>query len=146
MEAKFGNVKLPGEDDNHCCWFIPIRTGVVIIGIFMILHALQMVSFAVDFVTVAPIYGILYAIATLPILVGGYLFIQYFMDREATDGKKGTVTACYLVILSYAIVLVIQVATCVVGDGSFNTLVASIVNSVCAVIWNYYMACVCRRL
>ena len=47
----------------------------MLIGFFLVLNAVQMVMFALDFLTIAPIYGILYAAAVLPIVVGAYFFI-----------------------------------------------------------------------
>ena len=68
------------------------------------------------------------------------------MDRESSDGKKGTATACYLVILSQVIVLIIQVVMLLLGDSSIDVLVSGIVTAVLTAIWNYYLACVCKRL
>ena len=32
-------ITLPGEKSDMCCWCIPIKCGVIIIGIFIILQA-----------------------------------------------------------------------------------------------------------
>ena len=34
-------IQLPGEEPDKCCWVLPIKVGVIVIGVLIILMALQ---------------------------------------------------------------------------------------------------------
>ena len=103
LDSKVKTFHLCGEAEDKCCWFIPIPIGVMIVGIFLILYAISIVLSAIGFLGLGStflIWAILYFVTCVPIIIGAYFFIRYFMDRENAERKAGTTKACLCVIIT----------------------------------------------
>ena len=121
MDNKVKIIKCPGEADDKCCWCFPIKIGVMIIGIFMILYAISMVVTLFDWLGLGGgwvIWGILYAICAIPIIVGAVFYIRYFMDMENADRKAGTTKACLCVIVSAFLAVIVAILVFIIQEGA----------------------------
>ena len=93
-------MKLPGESDEQCCFCIPIKIGVTVIGIVMIISAVQGILAGLHWLSLDFIFGVLMICAFLPVLLGAWWFIAYFRDMENADTRGNLVKACMMVIFS----------------------------------------------
>ena len=46
-------IKLPGESEDKCCWCVPIKVGVIIIGVFMILYGVNCILTCLKMITLS---------------------------------------------------------------------------------------------
>ena len=95
-------LSLPGEADDKCCWCVPIKIGVILIGISMILSAVSMVHNCVVFIGLGGtnfIYGVLMGVAAAPLVLGAWFYIKFFM-ADSADTRGGLAKACMMVILA----------------------------------------------
>ena len=110
MKLKDEGIQLPGEKKDKCCYFIPVKVGVMVIGVIMILYAISLFLDCIDWLRqkgARKTYGVMFIVAAAPILVGGVFFGMWFAKMGDGDRKKKTTTACLLVILSAIISLII---------------------------------------
>ena len=140
-------LKLPGETDDKCCWCIPIKPGVIIIGIVMILWALQLVITFIDWIDTDGllIYAILYLCCIAPICLGAFFFVKYFMKMDDKDTKAKLEKACMLVILSAVIAFLIALIMVILGDNTFGNAISQLLTSIVISVIYFYYAGVCKR-
>ena len=103
MSTEDKGIKLPGEGDDKCCFCVPIRPGLYIIGALMVCWAVNALTHCFNNLGMGHdnlIYGFLYGAAAAPIVIGAYLFIRFFMAPDDSERREGLVKACMLVILS----------------------------------------------
>ena len=88
MPIKVPGIKLYGEGDDMCCWYIPIQWGVIIIGVYMWMYAIQLILGCVDFFGLGGgyfVWGILMGVTAIPIGFGSWWYIKFF---KAMDDKE----------------------------------------------------------
>ena len=109
-------LKLPGEEnDNTCCWVVPLNIGVIVIGILIVIWGFECAR-GILAIPDSERYGnnnlwvILSLVAAVPVLVAAGFYIKYFTDMENEDNKAGTVKACQLIILSALVRMLISIA------------------------------------
>ena len=144
---KVPGIKLPGEAEDKCCWCIPIKPGVIIIGVLMILWALSALLTFIDWIGVDGylIYAILYLLCIAPIVLGAFFFVKYFMKMDDKERKEKLEKSCMLVILSSIIAFIISLLMVILGDNTFGNVISQLITSlIVAVIYLYY-AGVCKR-
>ena len=80
----------PGEAEDKCCWCIPIKIGVILIGISMILLAASMVLLSLLFIGTEGlfIYGVLMGVAAAPLVLGAWFFLKFCM-ADSADTRAG---------------------------------------------------------
>ena len=93
-------ITLPGETEENCCWFIPIKAGIYIIGIFMCLWAVNLILQCVNNINDYFMWGVLYGAAAAPIILGAYFYVRFFQMPDDKERRLGLQKACMLVILS----------------------------------------------
>ena len=148
-ESVSGGIKLPGEADDKCCFCVPIRPGLYLIGILMVVwagnaifHCFQNLGWGGDYL----IYGILYGAAAAPIILGAYFFIRFFMKPEESSAREGTVKACMLVILSSIAVGFIALVQWMLLPGfGFGNFVATCASAGVVALCFFYYAGVAKR-
>ena len=141
--------KLPGEGDDKCCWCLPIKVGVYLIGIFMVLGGVMGVLAGLTILGLASsyfIWGVLYLVAIAPIVMGAIFFIKFFRNPDDADARLAASKACMLCILSNvimaAIVVLMMVLTDMYAAGGFvNGIMSPAINS----LFYFYYAGVCKR-
>ena len=145
-------ITLPGEAKDKCCWFVPLKPGIYIIGVFMCLwafNAIRLALFAFDMMSVSGqwfIYGVGYAVSAAPIILGAWFFIKFFRNPDEKEARDGLSKACMMVILSSVILCGVAVVQFLLltGFGFGNFLGAVISAAITAMVYFYY-AGVCRR-
>jgi len=73
-------ISLPGEKDDKCCWCVPIKIGIYLIGTLMIIYGLICALQCIKGIGTGStfIYGVLYGVSAAPIVMGGLYFIKFF--------------------------------------------------------------------
>ena len=81
-------ISLPGEAEDKCCWCIPIKIGVLLIGIGVILSAVSNVLAGLTLLGAYFIYGVLFLAAQAPLLMSAFYYIKYFQNdnKETREG------------------------------------------------------------
>ena len=95
-------LSLPGEAEDKCCWCIPLKIGVILVGIGMIASAVSIVIAGLGLLGTGAtfIFGVLEIAAVAPMVLGSYFYIRWFMSMEDNDRKQGLFKACLLCVLS----------------------------------------------
>ena len=139
--------KWPGEADDKCCWCFPIHIGVHLIGIGFVLSAVQYVSWALTLLSVSGglIYGILFGVAAVPLVLAAFLYISFLRDRDNSEKRAGMVNGNYLALLAQVIGVVVYVVEMVTGYATFAVVMNSIINVAINAIFFLYNAGVCER-
>ena len=138
-------MKLPGEAPDKCCWCFPIKCGMITIGIFYVLNAIEMVFNVLDWFRWGPsaiIWAILYAICIVPLVIGSVFFIKWFMKMGDADAKAGVAKACFLMVVSQVLSVIVAVLAAVIYDGytfgaAISVLISAVINSL---LYLYYAA------
>ena len=146
MSASKAGITLPGEADDKCCFCIPIKPGVIIIGIFIILWAVEMILGAVNWLGIASltIFGIIQLCAVVPMLLAAWYYISWFRADSAAT-RVGLSRACMLVILSSLISLGIQVIMLVLAKNTFSGLISNFISAAIVCVVYFYYAGVTKR-
>ena len=96
-EKLMGQVNVD-EDPTKCCFVVPIEIGVIIMGISIILSAVQLVLGVLQYLAVDFIFAVVLGVLGVPLCIAAFYFGMYFKDREDKDGRanlpKGCVYAC----------------------------------------------------
>ena len=139
-------ISLPGEAEDKCCWFVPIKIGVYIIGAMMCLWAVRLILQCLDNIGANFIWGVLYGVAAAPIILGAYFYIRFFMDQDDKDRRLGLQKACMLVILSamFSAGLAL-VQFFIVAGFPFGYFLEVCISSACLAIVYFYYAGVAKR-
>ena len=140
-------LSLPGEADDKCCWFVPIKIGVIIIGICMILSATSMVFNAFTWITSGGaffIYGVLMGAAAAPLVLGAWFYIKFFM-ADSADTRAGLTKACMLVILAQTCAFGVVVVMTIIGPYTIGTAFSYLISMGITVIIFFYYAGVAKR-
>ena len=118
-------ISLPGEAEDKCCWCIPIKIGVILIGIGIVLLAVSGVLNGLGVMGLGGalfLYGVLLIAAQAPLLLSASYFISYFRG-DTKETREGLQKACMLAILtSFAIAAVYLVAV-ILGPFSFGVVI-----------------------
>ena len=142
-------IKLPGEAEDKCCFCVPIRPGLYLIGLLMVFWAFNAVYHC--FVNLGAggdylIYGAMYGFAAAPIIIGAYFFIKFFMKPEESETREGIVKACMLVILSsIAVVFIALVEWLLLPVFKFGDFLSTVVSAAFVALFFFYYAGVARR-
>ena len=83
-----------------CCFCIPLRYGIVIIGIYLIFDAFQSLGQAESMKSIAPLVFIFFMLSLFPAVIAIYIYIKYFMQEDCFDNRKHLSLACGLMIAS----------------------------------------------
>ena len=88
------------EDSDKCCLCIPIKTGVTLIGIFILINALRVIyamywGIFNGVVVYASVLGVLAA----PVVYSGYLFFKWFR-KDCQDTRADLPKACVFIVFS----------------------------------------------
>ena len=144
-------IALPGEAEDKCCWCIPIKIGIYIIGVCMCLWAVNLILVGLRYMDASAMWGILYVAAAAPIVAGAYFYVLFFMKPEDAERKAGVVKACMLVILSCiasAAIAVVQYFIYFLPNnypGAFGYTLSSCISSACVALVYFYYAGVGKR-
>ena len=101
-------MRLPGEEDDKCCWCIPIKCGVYIIGIECIVNAIKaglLFFFLVEHTSLINQYTILAFVALLQLCYSCLLFMMFFL-RDNTNTRRNLKLACIMCILSMSVYII----------------------------------------
>ena len=123
MSASKEGITLPGEADDKCCFCIPIKPGVMLIGIGMIIWAvmgtletLRLLGIlpTAGYYISTPLWGILWGCSIAPVVLGAYFYVMFFKEDSA-DTRAGLTKACMLMILSSIVALGISIVQLILG-------------------------------
>ena len=145
-DLKENGLALPGEDPTKCCWCIPIKIGMIICGVLILLYFLQFIQiilwwFDYGFV----VYGILYVIAAAPMGLSCFWYVKWFMKIDDKERKANLMKAQLMVILSALISFAIQIVALIVGDQTFGGVVSYFITAIVYMIVFLYYAGVAKR-
>ena len=145
MSVSKEGISLPGEAEDKCCFCVPIKPGVYIIGVFMILWAVEAVLTALTWIGTSGlfIYGVIQAASAAPILLGAWYYIAFFREDNA-DTRNGLAKACMMVILSSIISVGVAVVMMIGGFG-FSVVMSAIISAGIVSFVYFYYAGVCKR-
>ena len=93
------------EPNDACCFFIPIKLGVIIISCICLLVAVQCAYIWLNFLFHMKSFDIgciVWFLILIPVVYGGYLIIRFFWKKEKTNPFQ----ACQMVILSMLLTFV----------------------------------------
>ena len=103
------------SDEPTCCFCIPIRIGIILIGLISLFDCFQFVMLANNIADVSMIVMIFYYIALIPAAVGFLIFVQYFL-KDTTQNRKYLQDACGLMILAEVIAYTGMVVGAILSD------------------------------
>ena len=101
MANMAAGIKLPGEAADKCCWCVPIKCGIILVGVGIILNTISMIITGLAFFDVElVIWGILFLVTAIPMVGSAFFFIKWFMKMDDPDTKAGLAKGCFLVVVS----------------------------------------------
>ena len=137
-------ISLPGEAEDKCCWCIPIKIGVLLIGIGIIYSAVVNTLGGLTLLGANFIYGVLFLAAQAPLLLSAFYYIKYFQN-DSKETREGLSKACMLAILTTFAVAAVYLVMVVTGASTFGVVMSQIISAgISFVLWTYY-AGVCKR-
>ena len=110
-------LSLPGEAEDKCCWCIPLKIGVILIGVGIIGSAVNMVIGGVSMLGANFLLGILLCASAAPILLSSWMYIKWFRNMEDADAKNGLFKACLFCIFSWICYAVVGLILCLTTTG-----------------------------
>eukprot|EP00355_Strombidium_rassoulzadegani_P002906 CAMPEP_0168612538 /NCGR_PEP_ID=MMETSP0449_2-20121227/2971_1 /TAXON_ID=1082188 /ORGANISM="Strombidium rassoulzadegani, Strain ras09" /LENGTH=161 /DNA_ID=CAMNT_0008653111 /DNA_START=274 /DNA_END=759 /DNA_ORIENTATION=+ len=132
------------EDADKCCLCVPIKLGVTIIGILMVLSGALGILSLLGTLSVNIILAIIFGASLAPVLVSSFFFLKYLLN-DTPETRAQLPTACALIILSQIIGLAGNVVYVLFYGASFGSLINQLISSgITAVLYFYYMG-VCKR-
>ena len=145
MNLKDG-IQLPGEEADKCCWVVPIKPGVIVIGVLIIVVALQSVVNAQHFYVANNLWGILFYCTLIPQVIAAVLFVIFFTKMEDSTARQHTATACMLMIVAcIALAVLFLLYPIVYRYAYFSDYLGQIIGDLLvACLWLYF-AGVCKR-
>ena len=139
-------LSLPGEPEGKCCWCIPLKIGVILIGLSMIATAISNVLLCLGNLGDHFIYGVLFGAAAAPILLGVFYYVKWFMAMEDSERKNGLFRACLMVIFTSVITVgVFVIMTLLVEGVTFGSLISRIVGYGINAVFFLYFAGACKK-
>ena len=134
-------ISLPGEAEDKCCYAVPIKFGVILIGAGIVYSAVVGVLAGLAMLGTAFIYGVLYLAAQAPLALSAWYFISYFR-ADTKESREGLQKACMLTILSAIAVAAVLLVLGILG----GSLVISVIfaPAITFVVYTYF-AGVCKR-
>ena len=139
--------KLPGGKDpfkekEKCCCCIPINIGILILGIFQILHSLSMIGYIARSISFASTSLI---ISTICCIIGGIFivaaaipWIMFFKGDSATSRKR--LVFAYVLDLLGMLVFYIGYVVLYMDTAFIGTLISCIISYIiCLIITSYFM-------
>ena len=135
-------ISLPGEAEDKCCYAVPIKFGVILIGAGIVYSAVMGVLAGIAMLTPQNfIYGVLYLAAQAPLALSAWYFISYFR-ADTKESREGLQKACMLTILSAIAVAAVLLVMGILG----GSLVISVIfaPAITFVVYTYF-AGVCKR-
>ena len=134
-------ISLPGEAEDKCCYAVPIKFGVILIGAGIVYSAVVGVLAGLAMLGTAFIYGVLYLAAQAPLALSAWYFISYFR-ADTKESREGLQKACMLTILSAIAVAAVLLVMGILG----GSLVISVIfaPAITFVVYTYF-AGVCKR-
>ena len=139
---------LPGEPKGKCCWFVPLKQGVILIGVLIVVFAAFLVQQCLTFLSgnATFIYAVLYGVAAAPNVLGAFYYVKWFMNMDAAETKQGLFKACLLTILSAVISVGVSVVMALTLAGhTFGDLIVSILVSGVTSLLFFYFAGACKK-
>ena len=134
-------ISLPGEAEDKCCYAVPIKFGVILIGAGIVYSAVMGVLAGLDMLKLNFIYGVLYLAAQAPLALSAWYFISYFR-ADTKESREGLQKACMLTILSaIAVAAVLLVMGILAGSLVISVIFAPVITFV---VYTYF-AGVCKR-
>ena len=134
-------ISLPGEAEDKCCYAVPIKYGVILIGAGIVYSAVMGVLAGLAMLGTAFIYGVLYLAAQAPLALSAWYFISYFR-ADTKESREGLQKACMLTILSaIAVAAVLLVMGILAGSLVISVIFAP---AITFVVYTYF-AGVCKR-
>ena len=134
-------ISLPGEAEDKCCYAVPIKFGVILIGAGIVYSAVMGVLAGLAMLGTAFIYGVLYLAAKAPLALSAWYFISYFR-ADTKESREGLQKACMLTILSaIAVAAVLLVMGILAGSLVISVIFAP---AITFVVYTYF-AGVCKR-
>ena len=98
-ESKLENMNIQVDEGNKCCMCIPIDIGVKIIGVGMILGAINVVMSVVNGMQYGGVYAPINGVIGLPFFYSAYLFIK-FLRNDTKETRAKLPKACTFVCIS----------------------------------------------
>ena len=134
-------ISLPGEAEDKCCYAVPIKYGVILIGAGIVYSEVVGVLAGLAMLGTAFIYGVLYLAAQAPLALSAWYFISYFR-ADTKESREGLQKACMLTILSAIAVAAVLLVMGILG----GSLVISVIFApvITFVVYTYF-AGVCKR-
>ena len=78
---------LMNSDEPTCCFCIPIRIGIILIGIISLFDCFQFVMLANNIASISTVVMVFYYVALVPAVGGFLIFVQYFM-KDTSQNRK----------------------------------------------------------
>ena len=143
-DTKKAGIKI-GDSTNSCCICIPIKTGVTIIGLYLLVIAAMAAYAAVAFfLKTHVIMGVVYCLVNLPLFVAAFYFFKW-IQNDSMETRAKLPTACiyvmFALIVSTALSLVLMIITFISWDDFWSTLVGNGIDF----LFYFYFAGVCKR-
>ena len=134
-------ISLPGEAEDKCCYAVPIKYGVILIGAGVVYSAVMGVLAGLAMLGTYFIYGVLYLAAQAPLALSAWYFISYFR-ADTQESREGLQKACMLTILSaVAVAAVLLVLGLMAGTFAVGVIFPP---AITFVVYTYF-AGVCKR-
>ena len=135
-------VTLP-EDDDKCCFALPIELGVKLIGAIIIIQGVMAV------LAILPLFAVnlealLLIACYVPLIPAALLFLNWFMG-DTKEKREKLSMACKLVILSQLCLVAWAVCTIVIWGGVFSAVSRFVINGGITAVCYLYFATVCDR-
>ena len=90
----------PEMEGPMCCMCIPMRYGVVLIGIYVLIDVAQTMGQANALHDTSKIVFGFYAAALLPAIIAVYIYLRYFLMSDSLNNREHLQLACGLMVVS----------------------------------------------
>ena len=145
MDKAQAGLSLPGEPEDKCCWCIPIKIGVIILGIGVVAQAALSVLGGLGVLSTYFIAGVVMCAAAAPLLLAAFWYIKWFQDMESKETREGTAKAMMMVALSALINLAGLLLEVIIYSVPFSALISGIITTGITIVIVLYYVGVCKR-
>ena len=112
------------EDADKCCLFVPIKLGVQIVGILIVVSAgLGVLNLLGALSVGALVYTILLGASLAPAVLSAFYFLK-FLINDNSDTRAQLPTACALIILQQLVQVGAFVVYVLIYNGTFGALIS----------------------
>ena len=139
----FDSRNMPSQSGPLCCFCIPMKWGIVLIGVYLAMDVFTLMGMLQAFQGLSIIIFASHAVSLIPVILGAYLFAKYFCNDTESSRKK-LILACALMIVANCLEFAGVVLAAVLDPNiPFNFILKFLPINGLAVLVYFYFRMVC---